>query len=386
MKVLSVIWKISDDKLHGFSDDKTGLIVVRDLCEYLGRKVESYLLLGKEYLPKTDLGNIHIVDTESVAEESAGKSRLEILAAAFEKALIEIRPDIVHVHDSGDFCRACMRICCRKRIPYIFTAHSFIGKDQKISVVEDRDILWQEEVYTMPDIHVVSVSKGIMPKLTRDFPHLKPAQLCVIQNGTTFRFERIETDLKEKLGFQGKKLLICPGKITDRKNQMQVVRAFRILPKSVREKIGVLFCGNDRLEGRLQRAIKEAGLEDSLKYVGVLDSVQMKEYYSVSDGLIMPSRLEGLSIAALEALACGLPVIMFSDIECAMDLDDENAICLVKERTDEMLAEAVGNWALRDWDREAILQYSARFTMERVAEEYIEYYRRVLNEAGNGKK
>ena len=87
MKALSVIWKIPDDRLVGFSSDKNGLIVVRDLCEYLGRKIDSYLILGKDTLPAMKLGHIHIVDTEKVAVANSGKSHIEIMVQAFELAL-----------------------------------------------------------------------------------------------------------------------------------------------------------------------------------------------------------------------------------------------------------------------------------------------------------
>lgn len=65
----------------------------------------------------------------------------------------------------------------------------------------------------------------------------------------------------------------------------------------------------------------------------------MKKYYSVVAGLIMPSYAEGLSLAALEAIAYGLPVIMVKDFECAEDLNDDKVVCFANERSDECLAD-----------------------------------------------
>lgn len=383
MKVLSVVWKIYDDRLQGFCNDTNGLIVIRDLCEYLGRKIESYLLLGKEYLPSMELGHIHIVDSESMAQYSAGASHLEIVKRAFEKALIDIEPDIVHIHDSGDFCRACIDVCVEKKVPYVFTAHAFIGKNQRISKINDRDIIWQEEVYTKPDVHIVAVGKGLANKIRIDYPDLREEQLRIIQNGTDFKARAICSNLKEELQLQGKKLLVCPGKITYRKNQIQIVRAFALLPKAITEHLGVLFCGNDRLDGELQRAINHTRLGGSLKYIGVLNSKQMQEVYSICDGLIMASITEGLSIAALEALAYGLPLIMFADVECAADLGDERISCLAKERTDHSLAQAIKQWADTTWDRNDILKSSEQFSMDRVADSYIQYYCDILHKGIN---
>lgn len=378
MKALSIIWKIPDDRLPGFSNDTNGLIVVRDLCEFLGKKIESYLLLGKEYLPKMDLGNIHIVDSKSIAENFLEKTHHEIMVMVFEKALADIQPDIVHIHDSGDFCRACMEICREKQVPYIFTAHGFIEKNQTISQIYSRYIVYQEEIYTTPNINIVAVGKGVANKIMKEYPGLKENQLKVIQNGTNFKAEIIESDLKERLGLKKKKLLICPGKITYRKNQVQIIRAFHILSDDIKKHIGILFCGNDRLNGELQKTIIELNLEDSLKYVGVLSSEQMKEYYSISSGMIMASIAEGLSIAALEAMSYGLPIVMFDDLECAVDIGNEQVSCLANKRTDQGLAEAIERWACYDWNKNIILEYAKYFSMERVADEYIDYYYKII--------
>lgn len=383
MKALSVIWKIPDDRLVGFSSDKNGLIVVRDLCEYLGRKIDSYLILGKDTLPAMKLGHIHIVDTEKVAVANSGKSHIEIMVQAFELALDEIQPDIVHIHDCGDFCRACIKVCVQKKIPYVFTAHAFIGKDQKISNLNERDIAWQKEVMMTNGINVVAVGKGLAEKIAMEYPNLKKDQIRIIQNGTDFRAKKITTKLKTNLGFHDKKILICPGKITKRKNQIQIIKAFQLLSQNMQNDIGIIFCGNDRLNGELQHAIETANLDSSIKYVGVLDSEQMPEYYSISDGLIMSSVTEGLSIAALEAIAYGIPAIMFADVECAKDLDDERVTSLAKERTDKSLANAIEKWLNTDWDANYIMKYASQFSMDRVADEYISCYKDVINTKGS---
>ena len=136
------------------------------------------------------------------------------------------------------------------------------------------------------------------------------------------------------------------------------------------------------MNGTLQDCINAADLQDKLIYVGAVSSDDMKKYYSVADGLVMPSYAEGLSIAALEAISYGLPVIMFSDSECMQELQDEKVVCTAAERSDQCLAEAVVEWYGREWDRQYITDYARYFSLERVAEEYMEYYQDVINEMG----
>lgn len=48
MKILSMAWTIYDERLREFSKDCTGGgLVIKNICEYIGRDVASYLFIGK---------------------------------------------------------------------------------------------------------------------------------------------------------------------------------------------------------------------------------------------------------------------------------------------------------------------------------------------------
>ena len=82
-------------------------------------------------------------------------------------------------------------------------------------------------------INVVAVGKGLAEKIAMEYPNLKKDQIRIIQNGTDFRAKKITTKLKTNLGFHDKKILICPGKITKRKNQIQIIKAFQLLSQNM---------------------------------------------------------------------------------------------------------------------------------------------------------
>lgn len=386
MKILSMAWSIYDERMQEFCKDHNGGgLMIKNICEYIGRKQESYLFIGRSKLPGFRLGNIQIVDTESYLgveaedeELNANERHLRQMTKAFEKAIERIDPDIVNFHGIGELMQRCIEVCRRKNVPYVYTDHLFIGAEMGIEGY-DSNVAYQKKVYHISDIKVIAVSTGMKRKILYDFPNIPSEDICVIKNGTDFSALRQKGDLPEKYNLENKKVLLCAGTLNHRKNPCQVVRAYQLLPGCIQENLKVIFCGKDRMDGELQKVIINAGLQENLIYAGSISNVEMKHYYSVADGLIMPSYAEGLSLAALESIAYGLPIIMFKDSECAEDLNDEKVVCLAMERTDQCLANAIEKWYDIKWDNDYIIRYSKYFTMDRVADEYIEYYKRALH-------
>lgn len=383
---MSMTWTIYDDRIREFCHNYTGAgLVIKNICEYIGKKQESYLFIGRFKMSELRLGDIHIVDTKSYSDIDIwdkhvddNERHLIQMTRAFEAAIDRIAPDIINFHGTGDLMQRCVEICHKKKTPYVYTEHLFIGLNRNIKGYE-KNIIYQKKVYHIPDIKVIAVSTGMKRKILENFPNIPSENICVIKNGTDFLAVRECGDLSQKYNLEYKKVLLCVGTLNYRKNQCQIVKTFQLLPFELQQKLKIVFCGKDSMNGKLQEDILDAGLQDSLIYAGAISSEEMRKYYSVADGLIMPSFAEGLSIAALEAIAYGLPVIMFADSECAEDLNDEKVACFAKSRSDECLASAIEEWYRIEWDKEYIIEYSKNFTMERVADEYIEYYQSCLD-------
>lgn len=383
MKILSVAWTIYDERLKDFMGNCTGGgLVIRNICEYLGRREESFLMIGKIVLPEIKIGNINIVKTNANPNmkniKGSNRKYIEYMTDMFEEAVNEIKPDIINFHGYGEFAISCIKkVCQRRNLLYVVTDHLFISKQDAFGGYEE-SIRAAQILYNIRNIKIITVSNGMKNKILNDFIQIPKENIQTILNGTDFTPKKIESNYKEKYDIKDKMILLCVGTLLERKNQMQIVSAFLKLPLNIRNNLSVIFCGNDRLQGRLQKSIEERGLEKNLIYVGAVSSEEMKKYYSIANGLIMPSFAEGLSIAALETIAYGLPVIMFKDSECAEDLNDEKVVCFASNRSDEKLAEAIQNWYYTNWDYEYIKNFSKNFTMERMAQDYLEYYKMIL--------
>ena len=103
MKILSVTWNIYDERLEPFMKNCTGGgLAIRNICEYLGRIADSYLLLGQVVLPEMRLGNINIVKSDYNADIKKAKGKdetyIQYMTSVFVKAVAEIKPDIINFH------------------------------------------------------------------------------------------------------------------------------------------------------------------------------------------------------------------------------------------------------------------------------------------------
>lgn len=99
--------------------------------------------------------------------------------------------------------------------------------------------------------------------------------------------------------------LLSAGELNENKNQETVLRALQMLQGSLNFRYGL--CGEGPQREHLEKLAGELGLEERVSFYGYCSPVQ--PYLAAADAFLFPSRREGLGMAALEALACGIPVI-----------------------------------------------------------------------------
>jgi len=99
-------------------------------------------------------------------------------------------------------------------------------------------------------------------------------------------------------------VILSVGELNKNKNHQVVLKA---LAEFKRDEIYYVICGEGRERYNLQRLIRELNLDGRVKLLGYRSDIA--EIYRVADIFIIPSKREGLPVAAIEALASGLPVI-----------------------------------------------------------------------------
>ena len=111
--------------------------------------------------------------------------------------------------------------------------------------------------------------------------------------------------MREKLGIpEGAFHIVTAAELNDNKNQKTVIEAIASLKDP---DIYYSICGKGPMMARLKQLIAAYSLQDRVRLMGYCTS--MEDILQSADCFAFPSKREGLGIAAVEALACGVPVV-----------------------------------------------------------------------------
>ena len=142
--------------------------------------------------------------------------------------------------------------------------------------------------------------------------------------------------------------------------------------------------GSPRPESGAQAAIRRLGLEGAVRFVSGLSEEAVVELYSEAELAVVPSLYEGFSLPAVEAMACGVPVVATTGGALPEVVGDDGVSALLVPPGDpDAMAGAIGR-ALDDPDlrrrlgRAGRARVLDRFTWPATAHGTVEQYRRLL--------
>jgi glycosyltransferase involved in cell wall biosynthesis len=108
---------------------------------------------------------------------------------------------------------------------------------------------------------------------------------------------------------RGRLEFVCVGRLIERKGQHHLLRAFaRLQASGMPAHLRLIGVGD--AERALRRLADELNLSRDVTFAGPLAHAQVAEAYRQADVFVLPSQNEGMSVAVLEAMASGLPVIV----------------------------------------------------------------------------
>ena len=262
-------------------------------------------------------------------------------------------------------------------VPVITTLHgtdiTLVGNNPAFSPVVEFSINKSDGV--------TAVSESLKQQTLDSFKVEK--DIKVIYNFIDFdRFKKVNKDhFKKAIAPNGEKILVHVSNFRKVKRIGDVIRAFQKIYDKIPSKLMLVGDGPER--NRMEELCRQIGLCHEIRFLGKQEMVE--EVLAISDLFIMPSESESFGLAALEAMACEVPVIssnagglpevniegVTGHLSNVGDVDSlaQSSIKLLSD--DAKLTEFRAN----------ALKQAQRFSLENILPEYENYYEEILRTA-----
>ena len=211
--------------------------------------------------------------------------------------------------------------------------------------------------------------------------------ICVIPNGQYLPPDVSPADHPECNDLApGKRVLLFLGRLSPQKGLPNLLRAWascQTAQAEARNWVLVLVGGEERGHGPLlRRMVSELGIAESVFFPGPLFNSKKDRALRRADAFVLPSNMEGLPLAVLEAWAYRLPVLMTP--QCNLPEGFEVGAALKAETAVASLTEGLRTlFSMSDADRHAMgararRLVEQRFSWARAAEQMVLVYNWVL--------
>jgi glycosyltransferase involved in cell wall biosynthesis len=214
--------------------------------------------------------------------------------------------DLVHVHSNGLIAE--MGALAAERIgkPVVLTIYG-------TEIWHYTRKRWRPDLFTRAyrrAAHVTFYSHGLLTRATelglgrRDTTVIYPP----VAPEFTYHDEQEQAAARATLGIRSRHLLVNVKRLHPLAGQRYLLEAMNEVIRTHPD-TRLVICGTGPLAEELKAAARAWGVEGHVTFAGLLDNSVIARYDVAADAFVLPSLLEACPTVALEALACGTPVI-----------------------------------------------------------------------------
>ncbi|MDM1063537.1 glycosyltransferase family 4 protein [Empedobacter falsenii] len=284
------------------------------------------------------------------------------------RKLLDFKIDVIHVHTPA---LSFIPVLLRKK--YVKTIHI---ADLSLSILNRRAT------------HEITISRETYKEAQQKFNYNED-ELTLIFNGVDKRFSKQspkENNLKTRNVYKinSDKIIIgIVGSIQYRKGHDVLLKAISKFPSDIKNKVILVILGegNKKEEKWLSNLVTENFLENIVIKLPFQDP---KPFYDIIDIFVLPSRLEGFPLVAIEAFLSGCCVVR-SNVEGAYDqIDDGKTGFLFQNENVDELKDILVKLTIDDKLRMEVTNNGREFALQNftsdiMAEKTIEVYQKVIN-------
>ncbi len=247
-----------------------------------------------------------------------GRQRMRSVLFQF-KLLIKRIKRLKYLKKKGGY-QACISFMDSANVACILSGNKYckniVNIVNNMSASEQNDLLYRFIVsplirllYNKAD-KIVAVSEDVKSNMIQEFkirPDKIVAIYCSIDRQDISRKAKQSIPDDEERWFSQKRTVITAGRLEKQKGQWHLIRAFRKVLEHFPDARLVIF-GGGTLEEYLKEMVREYKMEGSVLFIEF--SNNLDTYIARSAVFVLPSLYEGMSVAVLEAMACGVPCVV----------------------------------------------------------------------------
>lgn len=292
------------------------------------------------------------------------------------KFLSEWGADIAHSYGVKPD-HLCQKVCTRAKIKHVITLRNYPKEDIPTRMKFPKSMIaLHSHLKTLKKAkYVVTCSYAIEKRMKKDYPNMN---IMTIQNGVDVeKYKPVDIGQKKILRKEldlpiDEKIFISVSSFIKRKRIRESIEGFLKYNKKKNSRFLLLGDGPE-----FSNIEEEYGSRNGIYFLGKLSNVQ--DYLHASDVFVSSSESEGLPNGVIEAIACGLPVVL-SDIDQHLEVLREvpNSGIVYNLGNVDDLSNRMDEILTYDNSKSNIVKSS--LTMKAMSEKYVLYYIKVENE------
>jgi len=376
-------------------------VYVRELARELaerGHQVDVFTRRADadapETVPLSDAGHARLVHVAAGPKRYVAKEELAAYLDAFEAGIFAFAEreglgyDVIHSHYwlSGV---AGERLKARFRVPHVAMFHTLgeVKNRSRISELEPEPRIEAERGIAREADRVVVASRDEQQLLVRLYG-AEAGRITVVPCGVNLElFQPIAMDdARRQLGLRDDdRILLFVGRIEPLKGVDILLGAAAQLEATSDCFVIVVGCESSAKDGEmahLRSLASQLGIAERVSFLGAVDHERLPLFYSAADVCVVPSFYESFGLVALEAMACGTPVVASRVGGLAGTVRDGETGYLIPWRCPEPFAERLelllGNEELRRAMGQSAREAVGRYRWGNVAEAVVSIYRELI--------
>ena len=234
------------------------------------------------------------------------------LRSRLRKIIKDFKPDIIHLQDHFPISKAVVNVNSKLKIPIVGTNHMmpenftvFLRREYLKRKVEN--FVWKGFSKVYNHLLVVTTPTETGVRIMR--PHLTVDTMAISSGIDLDHFNPAgdTRPIQEKYAIPDKPVLLYAGRLDPEKHIEEILEAVAVTLKKI--DFSFVIVGKGTSKTSLEQRSLQLGIEDHVIFTGFVPDEDLPFFYKLGRCFIIASIAELLSLATLQAMASGMPII-----------------------------------------------------------------------------